>query len=318
MDPLTQTIALLRPQAFNWKEAEAAGDWALRFPGATGVAFCLIGAGSCRLDVLGQDTRPLGEGDYVLLAAPPAWTLSHGGPGPSIEFSRDPSESDRLKSFIGQRGGGPVTRLLGGHFRFDRANAERFASLVPPMVHIRSSEPGAGRLRTVLGLVDDEALADRPGRALVIERLLEVMLVEAIRHGAGLTGPVRQGLVAGLSDPQVAAALRALHADVRRGWTVEQLAGVAGASRSAFAERFSRLVGLPPIDYLQQWRMALAKDRLRSGGARLSEVAFACGYHSASAFSAAFSRVVGCSPARYAASGRARDSGEITTAPSAG
>jgi AraC-like DNA-binding protein len=127
------------------------------------------------------------------------------------------------------------------------------------------------------------------------------MLVEAIRHGSGHGGEARQGSLAGLADRQVAAALRALHADITRQWTVRQLADIAGSSRSVFAERSHRIVGMPPIDYLTHWRIALAKDALRSGAGRLDEVAFACGYQSASAFSTAFNRVVGCSPARYAA-----------------
>jgi AraC-like DNA-binding protein len=79
-----------------------------------------------------------------------------------------------------------------------------------------------------------------------------------------------------------------------------QFADAAGTSRSVFADRFNRIVGMPPIDYLKHWRMALAKDTLRSEDGRLAEIASACGYQSARAFSAAFSRVVGCSPARYA------------------
>jgi AraC-like DNA-binding protein len=124
------------------------------------------------------------------------------------------------------------------------------------------------------------------------------MLVEAIRHGSGGVGEVRQGLLAGLGD-QNSAALRALHTDIKRAWTVAQLADVAGTSRSVFAERFNRIVGMPPMDYLKHWRMALAKDALRSRDGCLAEIAFACGYQSASAFSTAFTRVVGCSPAQY-------------------
>jgi AraC-like DNA-binding protein len=230
----------------------------------------------------GHESRQLGEGDYLLLAAPRPWTL----------------RSDETTAGI-------VTRLIGGHFHFDDANAGLLATLVPSTVHIRSTEAGAGRLRSVLGVIDDEAVSDRPGRTLVLERYLEIMLIEAIRHHVGLVDDI-QGLLAGLRDRQLAAALRALHADIRRAWTVAQLADLAGMSRSVFAERFNRIVGMPPIDYLLHWRMALAKDALRLGDGRLADVAFASGYQSASAFSTAFSRVVGCSPARYAAQRRPR------------
>jgi AraC-like DNA-binding protein len=111
---------------------------------------------------------------------------------------------------------------------------------------------------------------------------------------------MRPGLLAGLADPRLALALNAVHAEVKRSWTVAQLADIAGMSRSVFADRFARIVGLAPIDYLTEWRMAIAKDMLRAGEARLAEVAFECGYQSTSAFSTAFARSVGCPPSRFA------------------
>jgi AraC-like DNA-binding protein len=183
---------------------------------------------------------------------------------------------------------------------------------MPPAIEIRSCEASAGRLREILHLIDDEAASDRPGRELIVTRLLEIMLVEAMRHGAHRGGGVHPGLLAGLGDRYLATALRALHADIRRSWTVAQLASEAGMSRSVFAERFSRIVGMPPIDYVRQWRMALAKDALRFGTSRLAEVAFACGYESVSAFSTAFSRSVGCSPAKYAAGSRSHQPPQLS------
>ena len=302
MDPLTQMIELLAPHGFTWKDASAAGNWAIRFPAHAGAAFCLIAAGSCRLGLPGQAPQRLDEGDFVLLVSPPRWTLSSGARTVAIEFDRAAVKHGRIRSRLGSRGAPEVTRLIGGSFRFEDASAELLASLLPRVVTIRSSEPGAGRLRGVLGLVDDEAMADRPGRTLVLARLLEIMLVEAMRHGSRGAGEVRPGLVRGLADPPVGRALRALHGDLRRGWTVAQLAAAAGTSRSALAERFHRIVGLSPIDYLLRWRIARAKDALRTG-AGLAEVAAACGYGSASAFSTAFRRVVGCAPGAYAVRG---------------
>ncbi len=307
MDPLTQTIQLLRPQALTWKEAACAGDWALRFPSIAGVAFSLIATGGCRLQLAGREPIQLGEGDFILLTAPPVWTLSDGEPVEPIDGRIGHLGLTRLRASIGQEGGAISTRLLGGHFSFERANSGLLASLLPPIVHIRSADAGSGRLKGVLDLIGDESFSDRPGRGLVIERLLEVVLVEAIRQGRDGTGGTRLGLLAGLADPQIAAALQAMHGNVRHAWTVAQLAVAAGMSRSVFAGRFNLIVGTPPIDYLLNWRMALAKDALRRGGDRLSEVAFDCGYQSASAFSTAFRRTVGCSPARYAVQWRSAD-----------
>ena len=301
MDPLTQTIALLRPRALLWKQLEAIGDWALRFPRNEGVAFCVVAAGRCVLQVADRKPCVLGEGDFLLLTAPPAWTLGETETAVPINLDELPSGPDMRTTFLGRGRMGPVTRLLGGHFRFDGANAALLKGLLPAIVTIQFPEAGARRLRGVLDLIGDEAASDRPGRTLVLDRLLEIMLVEAIRHGAARAAEHRQGLLTGLADPQIAAALRALHADVRRRWTIAQLAAIAGMSRSVFADRFCRVVGLPPMSYLLRWRMALAKDALRFGDDPLAEIAFACGYQSVSAFSAAFSRTIGCPPSRYAA-----------------
>jgi transcriptional regulator GlxA family with amidase domain len=122
-------------------------------------------------------------------------------------------------------------------------------------------------------LLGDEAAAERPGRDLVMQRLLELMLLEAIRTQFSTSGRPDRGLKASLGDAKIAKALRAMHLDVRKRWTVGQLADVAGMSRSMFAQRFGGIVGLTPIDYLLRWRMALAKDALQSGKTGLSKIA---------------------------------------------
>jgi AraC-like DNA-binding protein len=151
----------------------------------------------------------------------------------------------------------------------------------------------------VLEWIGDEAVSDKPCRGLILERLLEIMLVEAFRLNP-LDSGVTHGLLAAMADPQLAAALKVMHAQFRRTWTVTELASTSGMSRSVFAERFNRVVGLAPIDYLLELRMAVAKDALLFSGKRASEVAFLCGYKSVAAFSTAFRRTVGCPPGAYA------------------
>jgi transcriptional regulator GlxA family with amidase domain len=191
-------------------------------------------------------------------------------------------------------------RMLGGYFRFDRANAPLLVKLLPSIVHIRREEPEAARLRKIVELIGEEADAHRPGRALILERLVEVLLVEALRFRSASAAREEQGLLAGLSDPALARALREIHVDVARRWTVEQLARTAGMSRAVFAERFARKVGMPPMHYLLEWRVALAKDMLRSERPSLADVAERVGYQSASAFSTAFTRLTGRSPSEFA------------------
>jgi AraC-like DNA-binding protein len=297
LDPLAQTIALLRPRALLWKQLEASGDWAIRFPANDGVVFSLVTGGTCVFQVADRPPRTLHPGDFVLLASPPDWTLGATATAIPVDYRTPDPDRPAILAAVGEGG---AAQVLGGRFSFDAANAALLEGLLPPLVEIGPADFGAPRLRGLLDLIGDEALSDRPGRGLVLDRLLEILLVEAIRQGAAELAEGRQGLLAGLADPQIGAALRALHAEPRRGWTVADLAALAGMSRSVFAERFARRVGLAPIDYLLRWRMTLAKDALRFGDGRLAHVAAACGYQSVSAFSTAFSRTVGCSPSRYA------------------
>jgi AraC-like DNA-binding protein len=136
----------------------------------------------------------------------------------------------------------------------------------------------------------------------VLTRLVELLLIEALRAAPSAHAP--PGLLRGLADATLAPAIRHMHDHVSRSWTVGQLARTAALSRSTFCERFTRTVGLPPMEYLLGWRMAVAKDLLRRGDLAIGEVAERVGYGAASTFSTAFSRHVGVPPSRYAASAR--------------
>lgn len=227
----------------------------------------------------------------------PSFTLASDPKLNPTAVDLDPSRETRYGS-----ASEPVTmRMLGGYFRFDRANAPLLVKLLPPVVHVRREEPGATCLRQIVELIGEEANTDRPGRVLILERLVEVLFVEALRFRSSTTASEEQGLL-GLSDPALARTLREIHVDVTRRWTGEQLARTAGMSRATFAERFARKVGMPPMQYLLEWRMALAKDMLRRNRPALAEVAERVGYQSASAFSTAFTRLTGRTPSEFARS----------------
>ena len=175
-----------------------------------------------------------------------------------------------------------------------RCSCRCFSSLV----HVRCVE----RLSTLVRLVGEEASDRRAGRELVLTKLVEVLLIEALRATPADDAP--PGLLRGLADPRLAPAIRQMHSQLARSWTVALLARAAGLSRSSFFERFARTVGLPPMEYLHAWRMAVAKDLLRREDVGLDDVAERVGYGSASTFSTAFSRHVGRPPGRYAREGR--------------
>jgi AraC-like DNA-binding protein len=299
MDPLTQLIKLLRPHGLRWKRLEATGDWALQFRGHDGMSFCMVGKGKCEIQLEGQQRERLDEGDLVLLNAPPRWVLMDGIHAQLEDFESNYAGVDGNTAFIGKSDSGPVTQLLGGQISFGPGNIKLLRDVLPAMLRIPSSDPSSGRLQKVLEWIGNEAVSERPGRGLILERLLEIMLVEALRLNP-LDSGITHGLLAAIADPQLAAALHVMHAKFQRNWTVTELASVSGMSRSVFAERFARVVGLAPIDYLLHLRMAIAKDTLLFTEKRSSEVAFLCGYKSVAAFSNAFRRIVGSSPGVYA------------------
>ena len=206
----------------------------------------------------------------------------------------------------GTRGGRPDVRLLGGYFVFDSPDAALLVSLLPALVHVR----GVERLSVLVRLVGEESSEQRSGRDLVLTRLVEVLLIEALRSTPGDDAP--PGLLRGLADARLAPAMRQMHGQLARSWTVAQLAKTAALSRSAFFERFTRTVGLPPMEYLLAWRMAVAKDLLRRQDLGLAEVAERVGYGSASTFSTAFSRHVGQPPGRYAREGWSASGPRVT------
>lgn len=296
IDPLSEIITLLRPRTVFSKIISGAGSWGVRYSAFEKPSFCTVLEGSCLLMVEGQADITLKAGDFVLMPATPGFTLS--GFDPVVPKQIDPkilsSPTDEIRH--GQADGKPDVRMLGGHFLFDSPDVSLLVSLLPVLLHVR----GVERLSVLVRLVREECMSQRPGREHVLAKLLEVVLVEALRSTADENAPV--GLLRGLADVKLAAAMRLMHSDPARAWTVEELATQAALSRSAFFVRFTRAVGQPPMEYLLAWRMALAKDLLRSNDVAIATVAERVGYGSASTFSTAFSRYVGLPPGRYARS----------------
>lgn len=299
IDPLSEIITLLQPRTVFTKGISGKGRWAVRYSDFGQPGFCIVVDGGCRLAVDGHAPVVLQTGDFVLLPATPGFTMSGFAPARPERIDLKAISSPEGDVRHGTRGGRPDVRLLGGYFLFASPDAGLLVSLLPSMVHIR----GVDRLATLVELLADESGARRPGRDLILSRLVELLLIESLRATQGEGAP--PGLLRGLHDPRLAVAIRQMHGDPGRAWTMAELAGKAALSRSAFFDRFTRAVGLPPMEYLLGWRMALAKDLLRRRGAGLTEVAERVGYGSASTFSTAFSRFVGQPPGRYARTAQA-------------
>lgn len=294
VDPLSQLISLVRPRAVFSKGISGAGRWGVRYSPFEQPSFCAVLEGSCRLWVDGQRPLILRTGDFVLLPVTPGFTLSgfeHVTPREIDAKVAASTPTGEVRH--GSRGGRPDVRLLGGYFVFDSPDQTLLVSLLPVLIHVRGLE----RLSTLVRLVAEEFARKEAGRELVLTRLVEILMVEALRAAPKDIPP---GLLRGLADARLAPALRQMHAHMARQWTIAQLAKHAALSRSTFFERFTRTLGMAPMEYLLAWRMAVAKDLLRREDLALADVAERVGYGSASNFSTAFGRHVGQPPRRYA------------------
>jgi AraC-like DNA-binding protein len=294
VDPLAEIVTLLQPSAGASKLVEGAGRWAVRRTALGQPFYRVMLDGSCRLEVDGQPPIVSHAGDFILIPAARGFTTSSLEP-PSPEEAEDPPVllgPGHVR--LGDKDAPPDVRLLVGHCTFGSPDAALLVSLLPDLVVVQN-EP---RLATLVQLVRDESRERRPGRDVILGRLLEVLFIEALR--SAMENSASPGLVRGLADRRLAAAIRRMHQTPAHPWTVAELAKEAALSRSSFFERFSRTVGIAPMEYLLGWRMALAKNLLRRREGTIAEIAERIGYGSASTFSIAFTRFVGMPPSHYA------------------
>lgn len=293
VDPLAEIVTLLQPSASFSKLVEYAGRWRIRRDVEGKPVFFAVLEGECRVVSPGRPPFVVRAGDFVLSPSTNDQVIESID-APSHGIDMVPAELGEGRFRVG-RSGEPINlRMQVGLCSFASPDAALLVSLLPSMVIAR----GVPRLTQLLQLVGDETRHSRPAREMVLERLLEVLLIEALRCGTD-TAAV-PSLARGLTDNRLVAALRAMHARPAHGWTVADLAAESAMSRSAFFARFSRIVGLPPMEYLLAWRMAIAKRLLRTRELAIDGIAARVGYGSASAFSTAFTRHVGVPPMRYA------------------
>ncbi|MBI3347993.1 MAG: AraC family transcriptional regulator [Burkholderiales bacterium] len=293
IDPLAEVVGLLRPGARYSKVVVGAGAWRVRRADAGLPFYAVVLEGACQLTVDSQPPLALQAGDFVLVPAAQPFTNSSATPPAADVPDVPPTQLPDGTYRVGDPDGPPDVRLLVGHCTFGSPDAALLVSLLPQLVHVR----GEPRLTALVQLLIDETRAGRPARDEVLARLLEVLLIEVLRSTRGTAAS--PGLVRGLADARLAAALRAVHEQPARAWTIEAMAKEAALSRSAFFERFSRAVGVAPMSYLLAWRMALARKLLRDDSLAVADVAERVGYSSASTFSVAFTRHAGQPPARY-------------------
>lgn len=263
--------------------------------------FHLIATGDCTITGEDGTTWETSTGDIVLMPNAIEHRLSRGQPKQFVPGPDLVSEGPVKGCSVVRHGGdGPDTRIVCGFLESaELVTAPLFRTLPSVLVERTRDNPVAGMLASTAGEILRQLDEARPGAELLLGRLMEMLFVEVLRRHAASLPPGTVGMLAALRDPLMARALKQLHADPARHWTVEALAREAGASRTVIAERFNTLLGKPPIEYLTGWRIQTAAERLRSSNDSLAQVAEAIGYDSEASFSRAFKRTMGISPGAW-------------------
>jgi AraC-like DNA-binding protein len=298
-DPLGEALHFLRMSGTFYCRSELTAPWCLVLPPRAGcLSFHVVTAGRCWVEVEGTDPTVLGPGDLALVPHGAGHRLSSGPDAPPRELDDLACEhvSDRY-AILRHGGDGAASTLVCGAVRFDHPAAHHLVGLLPRLIHVDgASSLDMDRIRITLQLMAAEARELRPGGETVITRLADILVIQAIRSWIERDPAAQTGWLGALQDRQVGRAIALIHRDPSRPWSLAALASEVGMSRSAFAARFTELVGEPAMRYVARWRMHVALTALREGDAGLAELAGRMGYQSEAAFSRAFKRFMGVAP----------------------
>ncbi|MEM6676182.1 MAG: AraC family transcriptional regulator, partial [Planctomycetota bacterium] len=282
-----------------YARSELSAPWGVDLPALEGhMMFHIITAGRCWLEADGSEPLLLRRGSLALVPHGLGHRLVDAPGGECVDFFDLPVErvTERYERLT-WGGGGDECRLICVCVRFDHAAAERLVDAFPPVLHVDAWDGGDDRwLTDTLRFIAREAEALRPGGETVITRLADILVIQMVRHWIETTSDVDTGWLAALRDDQLGRAIAAIHREPGADWTLETLARKAAMSRSAFAARFTEIVGEPAMRYLTRWRLQLARMALKESDEPVGRIAERMGYRSEAAFSRAFKREFGVSP----------------------
>jgi len=313
MDALSDVLRIVRLSGAVFMDAEFTEPWCIGEP--SGVEVCiehmphaqhvviyhLVAEGRCEVSVRGQAAASARAGDLIVIPGGEAHSLGSDlsrrpVPGAPLVVQRGPDDVPQVR----YGGGGEVTQMVCGYLACDSSLFDTVLAALPRVMVVNMRDgPGAQWLTSSIRFSIAESAAQRAGAGTVLAKLSELMFVEAIRRHIESLPAKQTGWLAGLRDRFVGKSLALMHAKPAHAWTVEELAGTVGLSRSALAERFTGLVGQPPMQYLIRWRLQLAANLLRSGKRTVAAIAADVGYDSEAAFNRAFKRELGVTPAAW-------------------
>jgi AraC-like DNA-binding protein len=298
-DPLGEALHSVRMSGAFYCRSEFTEPWGLTLPPVPDYLwFHVVTSGRVSVDLGDGELTTLGSGDVALVTQGAGHRLCSdpSAPAPGIlDLPRD-EISDRYE-VLHHGGGGARTRMMCGAVRFDHPAALNLVALLPEIIYLdAASTPDLIWMQSTLSLMAAETKQMRPGGEAVITRLADVLIIQAIRWWMESDPSAQSGWLGALRDNQIGRALSLIHGDPARAWTVATLADELAMSRSAFAARFTELVGEPVMRYVTRWRMRVAVNALRDERATVAELADRLGYRSEAAFARAFKRVTGVAP----------------------
>ena len=298
-DPLGEALHLLRMSGSFYCLSEFTAPWGLDLPPMQDcVMFHVVTAGECRLEVAGAETCVLRPGALALVPHGRGHILNSAPDVKAGKLFDLPREqvSDRYEH-LRHGGGGSPTTMLCAAVRFEDPSAHHLLRLLPRLIAVDAwNSPELEWLQSTLRFLTAEARELRAGGETVITRLADILVIQAIRSWIATDPQARTGWLHALRDKQIGRAIALIHRDPARDWTVASLASAVGMSRSAFAARFTDLVGEPAMQYVLRWKMHAALKWLKESDATISQLATKLGYESEAAFSRAFKRLMGISP----------------------
>lgn len=288
-DALGDLLRALRLRARIDLHAHFCGDWAVDTSGARKASFHVIAHGPCWMHTSAASAP-------VLLASGDMVVFPHDAPHVLRPSSIPPGPNTKLNSPMLAPTQGTYATLICGHFDFGQHVWNPLLHAMPAMLVMRGGEGETSALSdSLLSLMVIEAGSGSIGSGVVLDKLAETLFVHVLRAHLR-TSPLSSGFLAALADRALGKALHAIHQSPDARWTVGDLARCAGMSRSAFAERFQRLVGMPPMHYIAAWRMQRAMGMLATIEISVAQAAVSCGYETEAAFAKAFKRHFGIGP----------------------
>src|SRR6202049_2409780 len=316
MDPISDVFKTMHVASVVHARLEATAPWGLVREAEVGkeatphsaasenspsqlAHFGMVSRGNCWLSVKGiPDPLPLTGGDCFLLAPASTYALRDNPRTRARSFCEAAPKNG--SNVIHYGGGGAPTTIISGWFSFAPTSIKPLKRLLPELILVKADQAQSLALHSTLQLLASELAEPAPGSEVMVNRLADILFIQCVRaHIAPSSENCKSGWLRAIFDPQIGAALKAMHEKVENPWTVETLAVAAGMSRSAFALRCKEILGETPLEYLTNWRMYKATGLLQEHDKKLFDVAKSVGYDSDAAFSKAFRRVFGIAPRQY-------------------